>query len=65
MNNNLFIYRRKAGLRQLDLARKLGMSEQGVSNIETGRTRVTIDRATQIASILRVEPEEVFPDTFK
>ena len=65
MTNNLFIYRRKAGLRQLDLARRLGMSEQGISNIETGRTTATIDRATQIAKILKVKLEDIFPDIFK
>jgi putative transcriptional regulator len=64
-NNNLFLFRRKARMRQFDLAQKLGITEQAVSGYETGRIEPTIDRALEIARILEVEPKDIFPSLFK
>ena len=64
-NNMLFLYRRRSGMRQLDLARKLGISEQTISGYETGRVEVTIERAVDIARIIHADPKEVFPTLFK
>ncbi len=65
MENDLFIYRKKARLRQFDLAQKLGVTEQLISAYETGRARVSIDRAIEIGRILKTDPKLIFPDVFK
>jgi len=65
MENNLFLYRKMAKLRQLDIARVLDMTEQSVSNIETGRVKVSVDRAIQIGKILNVDHKKIFPSLFK
>lgn len=64
MQNNMFLYRRKAKLRQLDIARELGVTEQTISNFETGRTPIKPDMAFRVSKVLKVKPEEVFPDLF-
>lgn len=64
MQNNMFLYRRKAKLRQLDIARELGVTEQTISNFETGRTAIKREIAVRVSKILNVEPEVVFPDLF-
>jgi len=65
MENNLFLFRRKAKMRQFDLAQKLGITEQAVSGYETGRTKVTIDRGIEIARVLGADPKDIFPYLFK
>jgi len=65
MENNLFLYRRRARLRQLDIARALDTTEQTISNIETGRSVVTLERAVQIGKILKEDPKQIFPNLFK
>lgn len=65
MENNLFLYRRKAKMRQFDLAQRLGVTEQAVSGYETGRTKLSIDRAVEIARVLGVEPKDIFPSLFR
>ena len=65
MGNNLFIYRKRARLRQFDLAQKLGITEQLISAYETGRAKVSLDRAIEIGRILKIDPKLIFPDVFK
>ena len=62
MDNNLFLYRRRANLRQLDLANKVGLSEQAISKYERGRAKPPIKTAIAIAKILGVDVKKVFPD---
>jgi DNA-binding XRE family transcriptional regulator len=65
MENDLFIFRKRARLRQFDLAQKLGVTEQLISAYETGRAKVPLDRAIEIGRILKVDPKVIFPDVFK
>ena len=62
--NNLLIYRKRARMRQFDLAQKLGITEQMVSRWETGRSEPHIEQAVDIARILGVDPAEIFPEMF-
>jgi len=64
MDNKLFYYRRVKGMRQFDLARKLGCSEQIISHYETGRVKPSPKRAQKIAVILGVKVGDVFPEIF-
>lgn len=65
MNNDMFIHRRKAGLRQLDIARKLNLSEQCISNYETGRSAPSVKVAERIGKVLGVQPRKLFPELYK
>jgi len=64
VSHNLKLHRIKAGLTQLELAKRLGVKERVVTFWETGRSRPHIEQAVDIARILEAEPKEVFPDIF-
>ena len=64
VNHNLKFHRIKVGLTQLELAKRLGVKERVICFWETGRSEPHIEQAVDIARILEVEPEEVFPNMF-
>jgi len=64
VSHNLKLHRIKAGLTQLELARRLGVKERVITFWETGRSQPHIEQAVDIAKILEAEPKEVFPDIF-
>ena len=64
VSHNLKLHRIKAGLTQLELARKLGVKERVITFWETGRSDPHIEQAVDIAKILETEPKEIFPDMF-
>lgn len=47
------------GLSQEYLATKCGISQNSLSKIELGETKLSIERLTQIANILELTPEEI------
>ena len=55
----LKICRIKAGLKQYDLAQRLGVREQTISQWETLRENITDRRVQELAHILQCEPEEI------
>ena len=65
-------YRDRMGVRQVDMARKLGMRQQSLWKIETGRAipkPATIEKFCEVAGIYRSElylrsigPEDLPPD---
>ena len=63
-NYNLKLCRIKAGLTQFELARRLGLKERVICFWETGRSEPHIEQAVDIARVLDVEPEEIFPNMF-
>ena len=64
VNNRIKEYRRKARMTQLELAYRLGIKEKTVCYWETGRSDPQIETAVDIARILGVEPEKIFPAMF-
>ncbi len=64
VSHNLKLHRIKAGLTQLELARKLGVKERVITFWETGRSDPHIEQAVDIAKILETEPKEIFPNMF-
>ena len=64
VSHYLKLHRIKAGLTQLELARKLGVKERVITFWETGRSDPHIEQAVDIAKILETEPKEIFPDMF-
>ena len=62
--NALKLARMECGITQLDLAKRLGTSEKMVSFWETGRCKPHIEQAVDIARILSIDPERIFPEMF-
>lgn len=57
--------REKAGLTQLDMAQKLGISESYYCQLENGKRKMSLDNALKISAILRKTPNEIFlPSNF-
>jgi len=64
VSHNLKLHRIKAGLTQLELARRLGVKERVITFWETGRSEPHIEQAVDIARVLEAEPKDIFPDIF-
>lgn len=56
--------RMKAGLRQIDIARMLDVSESLVACWETGRLRPRKHHLDRLTVLLNATPEELFPEVF-
>lgn len=52
-------YRRESGLRQSDIARRLGVSQNAVSSWETGRTEPNLGQISELCKILDCPIEEL------
>ncbi|MBR2207581.1 MAG: helix-turn-helix domain-containing protein [Synergistaceae bacterium] len=53
------MFRKKAGITQIDLADELGISIATLRRWEAGETAPTGTRITELAKILKVEPEDI------
>jgi len=51
-------------MRQFDIARQLGVTEQLISKWESGRAEPHIEQAVDVARILDIDPEKIFPGMF-
>lgn len=60
MKNDIKRLRKKAGFRQEDLARKLGVSRQTVIAMENDKYNPTLELAMRTARLLRRPVEEIF-----
>lgn len=52
--------REAAGLTQLEIAKKLGISDSFYSQIENGKRRLSLKIALDIAAILKKTPNDLF-----
>ena len=59
---NLRQQRKKAGLTQIDLAEKLGVSIATLRRWESGETAPTGTRMVEIANLLKISPDELIKD---
>jgi len=57
--NKFKLARMKAGLTQLELAKKLGVSESLITKWETGRGKPRGVKLEMLAQVLNVKPEEL------
>ena len=62
MNNKLFYYRKIRGMKQIDLAKRVGLSELAISTFETGRAKPSQKVALRIAKALSLKVRQIFPD---
>jgi transcriptional regulator with XRE-family HTH domain len=58
-------YRKAKGLTQKQMADKLGIGQVGYSQIETGKTDLTLDRLIRIANVLEVNMITLLYPDFK
>lgn len=58
--HNLKRCRKRADITQAELARKIGISESAVYNIEAGSLFVSDEILEKITAVLRILPEELF-----
>ena len=59
ISNNLRILRKKAGLTQIELAEKLGVSIATLRRWEAGETAPNGTRIIELANLLEVSPDEI------
>lgn len=60
MKNNIKQLRKQAGLRQEDMAQKLGVTRQTIIAIENDKYNPTLELAMKIARLLGRPAEEIF-----
>lgn len=60
MKNNIKELRKKLGLRQQDIAIKLGVTRQTIIAIENDKYNPTLELAMKIAKLLNMTVEEIF-----
>jgi putative transcriptional regulator len=60
MKNKIRELRKEVGLRQEDLAAKLGVTRQTINAIENNKYNPTLELAMKLARFLRVNVEELF-----
>ena len=57
MGNRIKLRRQELKLKQSELAEQLGISNNHMSSIETGRQKLSMDVFIQLCSILKVTPD--------
>lgn len=60
--NNIQEIRKKQGIKALDMAENLGISEAAYSQLETGKVQITILKLYAIAQALEVPVQSLLPD---
>ena len=60
MNNRIKQLRKELGLRQEDMAKKLGVTRQTIIAIENDKYNQTLELAMKIAKLLKMNVEDVF-----
>ena len=57
---NLKYYRKKLGVRQLDLALEIGKSSNYINSIENGKYFPSPETIEQISQVLKIDPMQLF-----
>lgn len=60
MNNRIKRLRKEFGLRQEDMAKKLGVTRQTIIAIENDKYNPTLELAMKIAKLLKMNVEDIF-----
>lgn len=60
MNNRIKQLRKEFGLRQEDMAKKLGVTRQTIIAIENDKYNPTLELAMKIARLLKLKVEDIF-----
>lgn len=57
--------RKKAGMRQIDLAKKLGVYQSWVTHLESGQRRVDVVELIELGKAIGFEPSDVVKKLMK
>ncbi|WMJ79382.1 helix-turn-helix transcriptional regulator [Clostridium sp. MB40-C1] len=60
MKNKIKQLRKQFGLRQEDMAKKLGVTRQTINAIENNKYNPTLELAMKLARLLKTPVEEIF-----
>lgn len=60
MKNNIKFLRKQQGLRQEDVAKKLGVTRQTINAIENAKYNPTLELAMKLARLFNTPVEEIF-----
>ncbi len=60
MKNNIKFLRKQQGLRQEDVAKKLGVTRQTINAIENDKYNPTLELAMKLARLFNTPVEEIF-----
>lgn len=60
MKNNIKCLRKQQGLRQEDVAKKLGVTRQTINAIENDKYNPTLELAVKLARLFNTPVEEIF-----
>lgn len=61
MTNKIRFYRLKNGFTQTEVGKMLGLTDDAISNYETGRRTPNVYTALKLARVLGTTVEELFP----
>lgn len=60
MKNDIKLLRKKLGLRQEDVAEKVGVTRQTIIAIENNKYNPTLELAMRLAKLLKTPVEQIF-----
>ena len=63
MKNNIKDIRKEAGISQLELSKKIGVSRQTINAIENNKYNPSLDLAFDLARVLRTTVDDLFDAT--
>lgn len=59
IGRNLFNYRKKIGLTQIEVAEKANLSDRTYADIERGSVNMRVDTLLKICDVLRITPNDI------
>lgn len=59
VGTNIREARHKAGLRQIDIEKRLGLTYRYYQTIEAGRANITLKTLLQLAELFKVDPDKL------
>lgn len=62
IGNNLYAFRKKAGMTQIELAVASGLSERAYADIERGETNMRVGTLMKICNTLHITPNDLLTD---
>lgn len=62
IGNRLYAFRKQAGLTQVEVAEKAGMSDRTYSDIERGTVNMRLSTILRICAVLHITPNEILTE---
>ena len=59
IGNNLYLFRKKAGLTQAEVAEAAGIADRTYADIERGTVNMRVETLLRICTVLKITPNEI------